>query len=64
MICLAVSVGHAAVTLVLGICKGHDNDILNCVVGGFVVLEGAGGMKSVPCEFVGKVGGEVGLESG
>ena len=48
----------------LGICKGHDNDVFDCVVGGFVVLEGAGGMESVPCEFVGEVGGEVGLESG
>ena len=64
MICLAVSVGHAAVTLVLEICKGHDNDIFNCVVGRFVVLEGTGGMKSVPCEFIGTIGGEVDLESG
>ena len=64
MICLAVSVGHAAVTLLLEICKDHDNDVFDCVVGGFVVLEGASGMKSVPCDFVGKVGGEVGLESG
>ena len=61
MIRLTVSVGQAAVTLVLGICKGHDDDVFDGIVSGFVVLEGAFGMLSVPCDFVGKIGGEVGL---
>jgi hypothetical protein len=35
---------------VLGIYKGHDDDVFDCIVSGFVVLEGAGGMLSVPCD--------------
>ena len=64
MVCLAVAVGHAAVTLVLEVREGYDYDVFDCIVGGFAVLVGAGGVEGFPCSFVGEIGGEVRLESG
>lgn len=61
---LPVSVRHAAVTFVLGIRKGHYDDVFDGVVGRLVILKGAGGMECVPCCLVGYVGGKVCLESG
>ena len=53
MIGLAVSIGHAAVALVLRVCEGHYDDVLDGVVSGLVVLLSTGWVKCIPCGFVG-----------